>query len=131
MNPPCGQNCVEGKRVLVLEDEYLIAVYIEDILLSAGAREVVLADRLGEAMKVLAAPEPVDLAILDVRIRGESSVTVAASLLERRVPFVYATGTAATIAIPERLQRIPIIEKPFDAQSLLAALMTAARQTFG
>jgi DNA-binding NtrC family response regulator len=125
LNPPDELKCVENARVLVVEDEYLIAAYIDDILKSGGAREVLLVDRVSEAFKALALSGPIDFAVLDVHIRGTSSESLATVLWEKGIPFVFATGASSALVVPESLRAVPAVEKPFTADGLLKALARA------
>lgn len=125
MNLPSDRPWVENARVLVLEDEFLIALELERIFEAAGAREVVITGRVEDAVAALARPEPFDLAVLDVQIGKHSSEEIALILVERRVPFVYGTGMDSSLAIPDRLRHIPVAAKPYNAQALLTALAQA------
>ena len=80
-----------GLRILVVEDEMLIAILIEVILQELGCHVVGPVSRLDAAMR-LAHEEPLDAAILDVRIRGGQVYSVAEELLARNIPFVLASG---------------------------------------
>ena len=80
-----------GLRILVVEDEMLIAVLIEEMLQGLGCQVVGPVSRLDAALR-LAHEEPLDAAILDVRIRGGQVYPVAEELLARNIPFVLASG---------------------------------------
>jgi CheY-like chemotaxis protein len=80
-----------GLRILVVEDEMLIAILIEVILQELGCHVVGPVSRLDAAMR-LAHEEPLDAAILDVSIRGGQVYPVAEKLLARNIPFVLASG---------------------------------------
>ncbi len=77
------------------------------------------APTIADALALVAA-EPLDGALLDVNLRGEEAFSVADALVERRVPFVFATGYSAE-AIPERHRAVPRCEKPVRAAALVAA----------
>ena len=110
-----------NRRFLVVEDEYYIADDIAQALRRLGA-EVVgpAADRNG-AMAFLHGPARIDGAVLDINLQGEMVYPVADELRARRVPFVFATGYAAS-AIPPGYEDVPLWEKPFDADGLVRAL---------
>ncbi|QND66650.1 response regulator [Mesorhizobium loti] len=78
-------------RVLVVEDEALVAMLIEDMLLELGYEVLGPAMRLGPALE-MARDEIFDLAVLDVNLANEQSFPVAQLLQERGIPFVFATG---------------------------------------
>ena len=107
-----------GQRLLVVEDELLVALDIESILNEAGMDVVGPASSAGEALKLIA-DSPPDAALLDANLSGEPIDTVAQALSERRIPFAYVTGygrESLPLAHPA-----PIVPKPFDAEQLLAA----------
>jgi CheY-like chemotaxis protein len=112
-----------GKRVLLVEDEFLIAAVAEQTLLELGAQVVGPAYRLGEAL-ALAQAEPLDGAVLDINLNGERSDPVAAVLMGRAIPFVFATGYG-----PSRTPGfdVPVLDKPYSPASLERALHSAMR----
>jgi DNA-binding NtrC family response regulator len=112
------------RTVLVLEDEPILAFGLEDMLLSLGFEEVRLAATIDEARGHLAEGLP-QVAVLDVNIRGERSYDLADSLIERSVPFVFATGYGDA-EHPEALRAIPTLTKPYSVEDLRAALAATA-----
>jgi DNA-binding response OmpR family regulator len=122
---PAATNPFAGARALVIEDEFLIAIDVQRILEAAGAREVVLAPRLADALKALEDPEPFDLAVLDILLGKDSSEAIARTLVARSVPFVYGTGMGAHHKPPDGLEHIRIVPKPYNGEALLAALRRA------
>src|SRR3954469_1741548 len=82
---------VEGCRVLVVEDETILAVTIEETLLDLGCIVVGPVGKLEAALQV-AAVERLDAAILDISIRGGLVFPVAETLRARGIPFVFASG---------------------------------------
>jgi CheY-like chemotaxis protein len=109
-------------RILVVEDEMLVAMNIEDMLLDLGHEVAGLASRLGPAL-ALARESQFDAAMLDVNLDGEPSFPIAELLAERRIPFLFATGYGRA-GIEERFRDRPILQKPFRASELAAALTT-------
>jgi CheY-like chemotaxis protein len=107
-------------RILVVEDEMLVAMNIEDMLLELGHEVAGLASRLGPAL-ALARESRFDAAMLDVNLAGEPSFPVADLLAERGIPFLFATGYGRQ-GIEERFHACPILQKPFRAAELGAAL---------
>jgi CheY-like chemotaxis protein len=107
----------------VVDDEFLIALDIQQILESAGAR-VTVAGGTGQAAEMLRAGEPFDLAVLDIKMsEGVDTTTTLASLLcEGGVPFVFLTGMRADSTEARNFPRAPVIEKPYQADVLLDAL---------
>src|SRR6188768_4104065 len=88
------------KSILIVEDEGLLALMIEDLAREMGVREVYSCADLASAIEA-ARTAQVDCAVLDLRLRGESSTAVADILAERNIPFVFSTGSG-TESIAER-----------------------------
>lgn len=111
----------QTRRVLIVEDEPLIAMMLEDFL-DALDREVAgTADSCTAALEILER-DGVDAAILDVNLRGgEQSWPVADRLAERGIPFILATGGAGD-AIAEAHRDRPILSKPFTLDGVEKAL---------
>ncbi len=117
----------DGLRVLVVEDEPVVAMCLEDILEALGCVTIGPASRLSEGLS-LARSSPADAAILDINLGGERSDEIAAALRERGIPFVLATGYPVP---PEGFPHAaPLIEKPYrehQVEAALAALLRPAR----
>jgi CheY-like chemotaxis protein len=107
-------------RILVVEDEMLVAMNIEDMLLELGHEVAGLASRLGPAL-ALAGESRFDAAMIDVNLAGEPSFPVADLLIERGIPFLFATGYGRQ-GIDERYRDHPMLQKPFRAKDLEKAL---------
>jgi two-component SAPR family response regulator len=107
---------IAGCRILVEEDDLLIAVLIEGALQDIGGEIVGPVATLEKALK-LVEEEKFDAAILDVTIRGAKVYPVAELLLARGIPFVFATGYGDW-ALPEELRDKPRLMKPFTAAAL-------------
>lgn len=116
---------IVGARALVVEDEFLIAIDVQRILETAGAREVVLAARVADALAALDGPEPFDIAVLDVLLGKESGEPIAKRLIERGIPFVYGTGIGSPNIDAEGVGSMPIVPKPYTSTTLLAGLAKA------
>jgi CheY-like chemotaxis protein len=114
-----------GKRVLVVEDEFLIALDIERILEGAGVRTVVTASRVAQALEIVMASGPFDAAVLDLKLERESATPVAERLHAAGVPFVFLTGGPPTADITRRFPQAPVVSKPFDTDALLTTLAQA------
>ena len=105
-----------GRKVLIVEDEFLVAALIEDILLDNGCEVVAMASRLDEAVEK-AKSLVIDVAIIDVNLNGQHSVPVAEALAERDIPFVLATGYGAN-GLPKSFPKAPMLQKPFQQEDL-------------
>jgi CheY-like chemotaxis protein len=114
-------------RILIVEDEMLVAMNIEDMLLDLGHEVAGLASRLAGAVS-LAKEATLDAAMLDVNLAGEASFPVADVLVERGIPFLFATGYGIN-GIEERYRDRPVLQKPFRASELAAALDALAAPT--
>ncbi len=117
-------NDLAGKRVLVLEDEALIALTLMDTLRELGCTIVGAASSAPAALDRLEEVTP-DLAILDVNLAGSSTAPVAKALRSRGVPFVYCTGYAEPALQIEQDLLAPVITKPVDPRELAEALRKA------
>lgn len=113
-------NRLAARRILVVEDEALVAMLVEDALLDAGALVIGPAATVAEALALLEHETP-DAAVLDLNLAGETSTPVADALALRRIPFVVATGYGADGLPPGHLT-VPVLAKPYDPDDLTAAL---------
>lgn len=108
-------------RVLLVEDEPLIAMMLEDFLEALDRQCAGTADSVAAAMPLVEAGA-LDCAILDVNLRaGEKSWPIASALAERNIPFVFATGGADDM-IAEEFRGRPILQKPFTLDGVNKAL---------
>lgn len=112
-----------GLRVLVVEDESMVAMLLEDTLAEIGCEVVAVASRFNDAVEK-AGSLPFDIAILDVNLNGRNTFSIADSLAERGVAFVVTTGYGAT-GLPASLQKVPILQKPYRHHDLVRALLAA------
>jgi CheY-like chemotaxis protein len=108
-----------GKRILVVEDEALIAMMVEEML---GASVIGPAASIPEARKLIETV-PFDAAVLDVNVRSDRIDPIADLLRGRRVPFVFATGYGAGASSAKRDELV--LEKPYTSDRLLSALTRA------
>lgn len=114
-----------GLSVLLLEDEYLIALDAEDILTSLGVKQIRIVNTLAGASEV-AENGGVDLAILDLNINGELSLDVARQFRERGTPIVFASGYELRDRISAELEQGGVyLRKPYTSESLKEAVHTA------
>jgi len=115
---------VAGKHCLVLDDEFLIALDIQQILESAGAASVVSVSNAADALAAIRRGLRFDLAVLDVKLSGaaESGVTVAAALAEHGTAFVFLTGMRGEAEHTRQFPQAPVVDKPYAAEALLEVL---------
>lgn len=109
---------LSGRRVLVVEDEPIVAMALEDMLEAMGCEVVGPAARLSEGL-ALAEAEALDAAILDINLGHDNSIPIADLLRLRDIPFGFASGYGAP---PEGYDDAPLIEKPYREEDVRAVL---------
>jgi two-component SAPR family response regulator len=117
-----------GLVVLVVEDEFLIAMDLEAMLKEHGWRLLGPAATVAEALALLEAGKMPDVALLDVNLRGETVVPVAEVLRERGVPIVLASAYDHAASMADVLAGAPNVGKPAQERRLLAALERAVEK---
>lgn len=112
---------LDGRRILVVEDDFVVAEDIQSELEQQGAVVLGPAASVGAALRLLhEGPRP-DRAVLDVNLGGEMVFPVAEALRARDVPFLFLTGYDRT-SLPEAYAQVRCYEKPMEMAALLAAL---------
>jgi CheY-like chemotaxis protein len=104
-----------AKRILLVEDEALVALMMHDVLRRQGLNVVGPISTVHEALVVAA--EPLDGAILDVNLNGQSIYPVADLLMSRATPFVFVTGYNVS-GIDRRYAHVPVLEKPINPKQI-------------
>jgi DNA-binding NarL/FixJ family response regulator len=110
-----------GRRILVAEDEYLVAFDLRDELELAGATVLGPAPSVDAALDLIAANSHIDAAVLDINLDGEFVFAAADALIVRNVPLLFTTGYDQA-ATPERYRHLPRCEKPFDPAEIVSRL---------
>ncbi len=110
-----------GRRVLIVEDQMLIALDLADAVSALDGSSVV-ASRVGKALG-FAVSEPFDAAIVDMNLAGEPADAVLDALSARDIPIVITTGYGVE-AITERYRGLPLLAKPYSAAQIEAALLS-------
>ena len=108
---------IEGLRVLVVEDESLVALQLEDMLHDLGCHVVGPAMRLRAAGELLDAGVGIDCAVLDVNVCGEMVYPIAERLALLGIPFVFATGYGRD-GVDVRWTDVPILQKPYTCEEI-------------
>lgn len=116
--PAPASPSLRGKRVLVVEDEPMVAMDIESMLSSAGCKVVGPAGTIDEA-KRLVAEEHCDAALVDVNLKGEPIDGLLTTLRQAGVPFAFVTGYGTKV-LSQTFQETVSISKPFSPEQLLA-----------
>lgn len=114
-----GQDtALSGSCVLLVEDEYLVALDLQIEIERSGATVLGPVGRLAEALELARRATPLDVAVLDVNLHGENVFPVADVLAERGIPFLFATGQDKE-SIPERHRVAVRLSKPIILDDLL------------
>jgi CheY-like chemotaxis protein len=114
----------EGRSILIVEDEPLIAMMLEDFLETLGHSIHASCDNLTDAL-TRCQEGGFDLAILDVNLKGELVWPAASALRERGVPFVIASGGHVEPP-PVEFLNAPMLEKPYTIDRIEPVLNEAA-----
>jgi CheY-like chemotaxis protein len=109
-------------RILVVEDDSIIADDMKGELQKMGVLVIGPASSVAAALRLLDAALVVDGAILDIDLQGEMSFPIADALRERAIPFVYATGQNPT-TIPEAYQSVPRFAKSANVREVVKAVL--------
>ena len=113
-----------GRRVLIVEDESLVAMLLETILEDMGCTPVGPAATVDEGLRMVSEGAAVDAALLDVNVAGKQVFPIAEALRERGVPFVFSTGYGEG-GLPDEWRGQPTLQKPFTEAAVRDALMKA------
>jgi len=111
---------LNGKTILLVEDEFLLALQLEELLQSRGATVRGPYRKLDEAMKA-ALHEEFDFAILDINLNGTMVYPLADHLLVRGNPFLFLSGYSLS-NLPDRFRAVTRLNKPCDPDLLIATL---------
>lgn len=122
LGTPKEQRPYAGLRVLVVEDEALVAMLLEDMLADLGCTVVGPASRIPAALDLVAEGN-FDVVILDLNLAGDEVYPVAEALERRNIPYVIATGYG-TEGVREPFRSRPMLRKPFRRTDLEQALGT-------
>jgi len=111
-----------GLRLLLVEDEAMVAMLVEDMLTDLGCVVVDVAGTVSRGVALASdGTLSLDGAILDVNLGGEKVYPVAEALTARNVPFVFSTGYGIA-GISEAFSHVPVLSKPYDIRVLGQAL---------
>ena len=107
-------------RILVVEDESILAMLLEDFLADLGYAVPALASTVASALAIIDTQD-IHFAILDINLGGEKSFPIADALEARGIPFIFMSGYGIA-GVPERLRDRHILQKPYGADALKQAL---------
>lgn len=122
--PPA--DLLAGQRVLLVEDSLIIALDAEDIVTRLGASDVTTAASVDAALDLVAAAPP-SVAILDINLGNGNSFPIADALLDRDVPFMFATGYGEQAQFPDQHRGRPVVQKPYTIENVARALAEMLR----
>ena len=114
-----------GMRILILEDEFLIAMDLEQLCRDHGAAEIAIVNDLSEIQPISTLPG-FDAAILDVMLGGTSTLAFARLLHQRKVPFIFSSGYTDLDQVFNTFPDITVVSKPYAGSDLIRALAVAA-----
>jgi CheY-like chemotaxis protein len=112
---------LDGLRILVLEDEFLIAMDVEQLCRDHGAFDVTVA----RSMEEIADGLDFDAAIVDVLLGGVSTFDFAARIRDAGKPFVFASGYSDDAEVAKRFPGVALIGKPYSGNDLVEAVAAA------
>lgn len=116
---------LSGLVIMVVEDEYLIALDTVDALTSAGANVVGPFATVSAARSELTSGDRLDAAVLDVHLNGELVFPLADDLLSRHIPYIFASGYDSDV-LPTQHQTCHRLLKPYDPRLLIKLLQNEA-----
>jgi len=123
LSPANDEISLKGRRVLVVEDDPMVAMLLVDMLDAIGCEIVAVASRLEDALEK-AQSLSFDVAILDINLAGANTFHVAELLSKRGIGFVFATGYG-NAHLPPDLANAPVLQKPFVERDIAQALRRA------
>ena len=115
---------LHGLRLLVLEDNLIVALEAEDLLRALGARSVCTASTVAAA-KAMLETGPIDLAVLDIDLGPDTSWEFASYLDEAKIPYVFSSGYGEDCVRDRGHHDALLVAKPYDSDRLGSALLTA------
>ena len=111
---------VQGQRILIAEDEAIIAMLLENVIERLGGEVIGTARTCAEVLAALETAQ-MDAIILDVHLKGGTSETVVIAAQKRAVPVLVCTGSDA-LSLPSAFLNLPILKKPWHSEDVDAAL---------
>jgi PAS domain S-box-containing protein len=118
---------LQGKRVIIIEDEPLVAMDLESILTAAGC-EIVGSAGTPDKAKLLIAQADCDAAVVDINLGGHPVSELAAALTQKKIPFAFVTGYGRN-GVPREFREAIVLKKPFSRDELLAMVELLFYQT--
>lgn len=120
-----ADRALEGLRVLLLEDEFLIALDVEQICHDEGCADVSTFRDLAAIDGALLNEAQFDIAIIDVMMGEHMTLPVARILQSRSLPFIFATGLSRSEDTFRDFPDVPVVTKPYASHQLVSAMQAA------
>jgi DNA-binding response OmpR family regulator len=120
-----ADRALEGLRVLLLEDEFLIALDVEQICHDEGCAEVQTYRDITEIDDAFLDSNSFDIAIVDVMIGDGMTLSLAQALQDRGLPFIFATGLSRDEDSFQDFPDVPLVTKPYTSDQLVSAMRSA------
>lgn len=118
---------LSGLRLLIVEDEFLIAMDVEELCREHGAAETIVVGTAAELAERIAAAA-FDAAILDVMVEGQPTLDAARGLADRGIPFLFATGYSDRTEVFSAFPGVRVVGKPYAGEELMEAVAAIARR---
>jgi DNA-binding NtrC family response regulator len=112
-----NKNSWSGVKVLIIEDEQLVALDVEDLLIETGAAQVWCTGTLSEARQILSAQRDISVILLDLKLQDGCGEELLAELVDRKTAVIVTTGYATFTK-----ETVPVIFKPYSTEALLAKI---------
>jgi CheY-like chemotaxis protein len=116
-----GSEGLRNRRILVVEDEFVIAVDLQHRLEISGAVVIGPASSVESAVAIIESEASLDAAVLDMNLGGKMAYPVADALVARRLPFVFTSGYAEGM-LRDRYPNAVNCDKPYEFRTLAMAL---------
>ncbi|MDY7097772.1 MAG: GAF domain-containing protein [Pseudomonadota bacterium] len=116
-----NEKIAEGRHILILEDEFVIARTVKKLFESLGAQQVTMVSNTAQAIEALDRGG-IDFAVLDINLGRETSEVAAMEARERDIPFAFASGYGRTDGLTESFDDVPRLTKPFTKDALTSIL---------
>lgn len=113
---------LRGTRILIVEDNYVVADALKYLIDGYEGQVIGIVPSVERALTALAGGG-VDIAVLDINLRGTSVVPVANRLRVEGIPFVFLTGYGDGELLPEDMRHLPRLDKPVDGERLVRAML--------
>ena len=119
---------LDGLRILVAEDSFLIAEQVAELIAGEGGTVVGPVPRVGAGLALIARAPP-DCAVLDINLNGEPCFAIADALKARDIPFIFVTGYSDRTVVPPGLAGAPMLTKPLEDETLVTSLAAVVERT--